>query len=62
MSVYRYELWATNALLAKYKTLAQALLGALTRSKKLARYVYVYKIRHDQCIAVVTASEHYDTF
>jgi hypothetical protein len=57
-----YDLWASGTLRAKYRTLGQALLGALWRSKKLTRYVYVYKTdgqTRSVCIAAVTAS---DTF
>ena len=43
MSAHTYELWARGERLAKYKTLAQALLGAVWRSEKQGFRVYVYK-------------------
>lgn len=58
-----YELWSSGRNLATYKTLGQALLGALWRSKKLKRYVYVYKkVIRGQSIAAVTADDDYAKF
>ena len=42
MSV-RYELWWGGERIARYKTLSQALLGALWRARKLQRSVAVYR-------------------
>ncbi len=42
MSTYRYELWSRGIYLSKYKTLGQALLGALRRARKLQRAIYVH--------------------
>lgn len=40
---YRYELRAGGLLLGKYKTLGQAMLGAIWRSRKRGKPVYVSK-------------------
>jgi len=42
-ATYRYVLWACGSKVGKYKTLGQALLGALWRSKKLEQAVYVWE-------------------
>jgi hypothetical protein len=59
----RYELWRNGTVLARYKTLNQALLGAVYRSRKLGAKVYVWEagkrgsdIAHS-CLAVVQAGE-----
>jgi hypothetical protein len=51
----RYELWAAGNRLAKYKTLAQALLGAVWRAKKLKLSVYVYTtgLKNGRCVACI---------
>jgi hypothetical protein len=41
---HRYELWSGGDLLAKYKTIGQALLGALWRSRKSNAIVYVWSV------------------
>jgi hypothetical protein len=43
MSSIVYELWARGERQAKYRTLRQALLGAVWRSKKLRMPLHVYK-------------------
>jgi hypothetical protein len=51
-----YVLWASGDRLAKYKTLGQALLGAVWRSRYLRARVGVYKrtaTGGDKCVAVV---------
>src|SRR6202161_2506828 len=63
---YRYELWASGEMLARYKTLGPAVLGALWRSKKLKKYVYGHLSAADidlwSCIAAVTADHTYAKF
>jgi hypothetical protein len=65
MNTYRYVLWASGLSRATYRTLGQALLGALWRSKKLERYVYVHKTNgktYSRCVAVVTVDDDYARF
>lgn len=59
-----YELWASGLKRATYRTLGQALLGALWRSKNLQRYVYVYKTtkKRSQCVATVTLDDDFSKF
>lgn len=54
MSAYRYELGANGAVIARYRTLGQALLGAVWRSKRLGATVYVYKA-NDKRGAIIAA-------
>lgn len=42
MNKYGYELWSGGVRIAKYKTLSQALLGALWRSRKSSNRSAVY--------------------
>jgi hypothetical protein len=39
---YQYELWISGAIVAKYQTIGQALLGALWRSRKREKTVYIW--------------------
>lgn len=57
MSKHRYELWLSNQVLARYETLGQALLGALWRSRKQQKTVYVWTVEgvESHCIAKVAA-------
>jgi len=41
-ATHRYEVWSQGVVIAKYKTLGQALLGAVWRSRKLERRVFVW--------------------
>jgi hypothetical protein len=54
---YRYELWVQGDRIAKYKTLGQALLGALWRSEEMQEAVFVYKagVNCGACLARVAA-------
>jgi hypothetical protein len=66
MSAARYELWASGILRASYRTLGQALLGALWRSRKLEKYVYVHKANSlstsSRCVATVTQDDDFAKF
>lgn len=62
MNKYGYELWSGGVRIAKYKTLSQALLGALWRSRKSSNRSAVYVWRgartfdfmdSSRCIATV---------
>jgi hypothetical protein len=57
VSKHKYELWENGDRLAKYKTLGQALLGALWRSEELQAPVFVYRAGETSgtCLARVAA-------
>jgi hypothetical protein len=56
---HRYELWSRGRILASYKTLGPALLGALRHARKFERAMYVHKAGKNSgsCIASVKPNE-----
>lgn len=53
---HRYELWLNGGVAARYKTMGQALLGALWRSKKLQTSIYIWRAgKSGYCAATVRA-------